>query len=112
MISTMDKQLATSNGILNFVSSSALTILFFFHQIFLVTFLAAELPSGLISKRVGADNWIPFIMMSWSITAMCQAFLHSRSAYFAIKALLGLLMGGFIPYELLIDVRNAMANVQ
>nr|UWK20095.1 major facilitator superfamily transporter (MSF) [Trichoderma rubi] len=65
--------------------------------IFLVTFLAAELPSGLISKRVGADNWIPFIMMGWSITAMCQAFLHSRSAYFAIKALLGLLMGGFIP---------------
>nr|UWK21995.1 major facilitator superfamily transporter (MSF) [Trichoderma rodmanii] len=65
--------------------------------IFLVTFLAAELPSGLISKRVGADNWIPFIMMGWSITAGCQAFLHSRSAYFAIKALLGLLMGGFIP---------------
>nr|UYO77175.1 major facilitator superfamily transporter (MSF) [Trichoderma calamagrostidis] len=65
--------------------------------IFLVSFLAAELPSGLISKRVGADNWIPFIMMGWSITALCQAFLHSRSAYFTIKALLGLLMGGFIP---------------
>nr|UWK20152.1 major facilitator superfamily transporter (MSF) [Trichoderma cf. fertile] len=65
--------------------------------IFLVTFLAAELPSGLVSKRLGADNWIPFIMMGWSITAGCQAFIHSRSAYFAIKALLGLLMGGFIP---------------
>ncbi|KKP02020.1 major facilitator superfamily transporter [Trichoderma harzianum] len=65
--------------------------------IFLVTFLAAELPSGLISKRIGADRWIPFIMMSWSIVAGSQAFIHSRAAFFALKALLGLLMGGFIP---------------
>ncbi|KAL6872207.1 major facilitator superfamily transporter [Trichoderma longibrachiatum] len=65
--------------------------------IFLVTFLAAELPSGLISKRVGADVWIPFIMMSWSLIAGSQAFIHNRSAFFAIKALLGLFMGGFIP---------------
>ncbi|KAK5994831.1 putative transporter [Cladobotryum mycophilum] len=65
--------------------------------IFLVSFLAAELPSGLISKRLGADNWIPFIMISWSITAGCQAFLQTKSGYYVIKALLGLLMGGFIP---------------
>ncbi|KAI9149129.1 major facilitator superfamily transporter [Paramyrothecium foliicola] len=65
--------------------------------IFLVCFLAAELPSGLISKRLGADVWIPTIMVGWSITAGAQAFLTNRSGYFAIKALLGLLMGGFIP---------------
>jgi hypothetical protein len=75
-------------------------------QIFLVTFLAAELPSGLISKRVGADVWIPFIMMSWSLIAGSQAFIHNRSAFFAIKALLGLFMGGFIPYVLPITVQH------
>lgn len=65
--------------------------------IFLACFLAAELPSGLISKKLGADVWIPTIMVGWSITAMCQAFLKNRAGFYAIKALLGLLMGGFIP---------------
>ena len=65
--------------------------------IFLACFLAAELPSGLISKKLGADRWIPFIMCCWSIVAGSQALLSNRAGYYAIKALLGLLMGGFIP---------------
>ncbi|KAK2000303.1 major facilitator superfamily transporter [Colletotrichum falcatum] len=65
--------------------------------IFLLSFLAAELPSGLISKKVGADRWIPFIMVGWSITAGCQAFLSNRAGFYAVKAMLGMLMGGFIP---------------
>jgi hypothetical protein len=66
-------------------------------KIFLVCFLSAELPSGLVSKRLGADVWIPFLMVSWSIVAGSQAFIQNRASFFAIKALLGLLMGGFIP---------------
>ncbi|KAH7153324.1 major facilitator superfamily domain-containing protein [Dactylonectria macrodidyma] len=65
--------------------------------IFLVSFLSAELPSGLISKKLGADRWIPFLICSWSIVAGSQAALQSRAGYYAIKCLLGLLMGGFIP---------------
>lgn len=59
--------------------------------IFLVTFLAAELPSGLISKKLGPDRWIPFIICSWSIISAAQAGLTTRSGYFAVRALLGLL---------------------
>ncbi|KAL2121752.1 hypothetical protein VTJ04DRAFT_2207 [Mycothermus thermophilus] len=65
--------------------------------IFLASFLSAELPSGLISKKLGADRWIPFIMVGWSITSGAQAFLKNKAGFYAIKALLGLLMGGFIP---------------
>ncbi|KAB5583568.1 major facilitator superfamily domain-containing protein [Coniochaeta sp. 2T2.1] len=65
--------------------------------IFLACFLAAELPSGLISKKLGADRWIPFLMCCWSVVAGSQAFLSNRAGFYAIKALLGLLMGGFIP---------------
>ncbi|KAL5416505.1 hypothetical protein PMIN03_002050 [Paraphaeosphaeria minitans] len=65
--------------------------------IFLAMFLFAELPSGLISKKVGADRWIPTIICAWSIVSAAQCALTSKVQYFAVRALLGLLMGGFIP---------------
>jgi MFS family permease len=65
--------------------------------IFLTSFLAAELPSGLISKKVGPDIWIPTIITTWSIVSASQAGLQGRGGYYAIRCLLGLLMGGFIP---------------
>lgn len=37
-------------------------------------------------------------MVGWSIVAGSQAFLKNKAGFYAIKALLGLLMGGFIPY--------------
>jgi len=65
--------------------------------IFLASFLCAELPSGLISKKLGADRWIPTIIIGWSIVSASQAGLQSKTGYYVIRCLLGLLMGGFIP---------------
>lgn len=65
--------------------------------IFLVSFLAAELPSGLISKKLGPDIWIPSIIFAWSVVSAAQAGLTNRAGYYTIRCLLGLLMGGFIP---------------
>ncbi|KAF2825787.1 MFS general substrate transporter [Ophiobolus disseminans] len=65
--------------------------------IFLASFLFAELPSGLISKKLGADRWIPTIICAWSIVSASQCALQTKAQYYALRCLLGLLMGGFIP---------------
>ncbi|KAL1990178.1 hypothetical protein VTN49DRAFT_6017 [Thermomyces lanuginosus] len=69
--------------------------------IFYVCFLCAELPSQLISKKLGPDRWIPIQMVCWSLIAACQAFLTGRGSFFACRALLGLFEGGFIPDTIL-----------
>ena len=58
--------------------------------IFYVVFLAAEMPSQLISKKLGPDRWIPIQMVSWSLIASMQAFIKGKNSFYACRALLGL----------------------
>lgn len=80
--------------------------------IFYVSFLFAEIPSQLISKRLGPDRWIPIQMVSWSLVASLQAFLAGKGSFFACRCLLGLIEGGFIPDTVLYVSLEFLALVQ
>lgn len=65
--------------------------------IYLVCFLAAELPGGLISKRVGPFRYTPTVIILWGGLCMVQAAMRARWSFWLLRGLLGFAQGGFIP---------------
>jgi hypothetical protein len=57
----------------------------------LFSFLLAELPSQLVSKKLGPDRWIPLQITLWSIVAMCQCAIVDKKGFYATRSILGLL---------------------
>ncbi|KAG6362364.1 hypothetical protein INS49_010594 [Diaporthe citri] len=66
-------------------------------MIFYLCFLSAEVPSQMISKKLGPDVWIPIQMVTWSVIGICQGFITGEKTSYTTRALLGLVEGGFIP---------------
>lgn len=78
--------------------------------IFVVSFLCAELPSQLISKKLGPDRWIPVQIVGWSIVAAMQAFLSGICSFYACRALLGLIEGGSIVHHIRPILRTQLTH--
>ncbi|QEU59208.1 hypothetical protein KDRO_B04740 [Kluyveromyces lactis] len=66
------------------------------NQLFYLSFFLAELPSQLISKRLGPDIFIPIQICAWSVVAMAQAAMHNKAGFLICRCLIGALEGGFI----------------
>ncbi|SCW03854.1 LAFE_0H00496g1_1 [Lachancea fermentati] len=66
------------------------------NQIFFASFLVAEVPSQLISKKLGPDRFVPLQMVAWSIVSMCQSAMKGKVGFYITRCLIGLLEGGFI----------------
>jgi MFS transporter, ACS family, 4-hydroxyphenylacetate permease len=71
------------------------------NTIFYLGYILCEIPSNLMLARFGARIWLPRIMITWGLASAATMFAASTSSLYAIRAVVGLAEGGFLPGVLL-----------
>jgi ACS family 4-hydroxyphenylacetate permease-like MFS transporter len=71
------------------------------NTIFYLGYILCEIPSNLMLARFGARIWLPRIMITWGLASAATMFAASASSLYAIRAVVGLAEGGFLPGVLL-----------
>lgn len=65
--------------------------------VFYATYIASELPSNLILKRLTPRLWLSLLACAWGIVTMCLGFVQSFASFAAVRAVLGITEGGLLP---------------
>ncbi|TKW53914.1 putative transporter C11D3.18C [Colletotrichum tanaceti] len=65
--------------------------------VFYATYIASELPSNLVLKKVSPRIWLPFLTCAWGLVTMCLGFVRSYGSFVAVRAVLGMTEGGLLP---------------
>lgn len=60
-------------------------------------YMAAEIPSNVIMKRVRPSAWLAGLMVAWSVCIVVQGFVRNYAGLMATRAFLGLFEGGLFP---------------
>jgi MFS family permease len=63
--------------------------------VFFLGYALLEVPSNLIMHRVGARIWMSRIMVTWGMVSAALMFVHSETAFYALRFLLGVAEAGF-----------------
>ncbi|KAF1954887.1 MFS general substrate transporter [Byssothecium circinans] len=64
---------------------------------FYATYIASELPSNLVLKKMSPKIWLPLLTAAWGTLTMCLGFVGSFGSFVAVRALLGVAEGGLLP---------------
>ena len=65
--------------------------------VFYATYIASEVPSNLVLKKISPKIWLPLLTIVWGIITMCIGFVRSFAGFVAVRAVLGLAEGGLLP---------------
>ena len=65
--------------------------------IFFAFYIAAELPSNLVLKRLTPSVWLAFLTFAWGIVGMCLGFVRNYAGFLIVRAFLGVCEGGLLP---------------
>ncbi|KAK8021586.1 hypothetical protein PG990_006724 [Apiospora arundinis] len=60
-------------------------------------YVAAEIPSNMMMKRLRPSVWLTFIMVAWSACMIAQGFVKNYSGLMATRVFLGSFEGGLFP---------------
>ena len=70
-----------------------------------ISYVAVEIPAGLILKRVGANILLPTMAILWGLITTLQGLVTSYQGLLATRFFLGLAEGGVIPIIMLVMSR-------
>jgi len=65
--------------------------------VFYVSYIASELPSNWILKRVHANRWLPAIVAAWGTVTTLSGLMQSFGGLIAVRIFLGMCEGGLLP---------------
>jgi ACS family tartrate transporter-like MFS transporter len=65
--------------------------------ILFLTYGAFEVPSNMMTVRLGARRWIGRIMITWGIIAMSTMFVQGGKSFLTMRVVLGAAEAGFFP---------------
>ena len=68
-----------------------------------VTYVAFEVPSNLILKRLRPSRWIPLIMITWGVVTTLTGLVNSYGGLLACRLLLGAPEAGLFPGKFLTE---------
>jgi adenylosuccinate synthase len=66
-------------------------------SIFYMVYMAVEVPSNILLKRVGPQYYLPLLVCGFGLASLCSAFVHSFQGLLAARAFLGVFEGGVMP---------------
>jgi MFS transporter, ACS family, tartrate transporter len=67
------------------------------YGLFYLGYLAFEVPSNLLLRKVGARRWIGRIMISWGLVSCATAAVSDAWGFYLVRVLLGVAEAGFFP---------------
>ncbi|PBP16529.1 hypothetical protein BUE80_DR012780 [Diplocarpon rosae] len=65
--------------------------------VFFATYIASEIPSNLVLRKLSPRIWLPALTMMWGIVTMCLGWVRNYQEFVAVRAILGLCEGGLLP---------------
>ena len=65
--------------------------------LFFLSYIAFEVPSNVMTHRVGANIWLARIMFTWGLVSMGMALVVGPTSLYVMRLLLGAAEAGFIP---------------
>jgi MFS family permease len=69
--------------------------------VFYATYIASEIPSNIILKKVTPKIWLPLLTFLWGLMCMALGFVKNYTGFVTVRALLGLTEGGLFPGSIL-----------